>query len=238
MLDSHHYRSDVTDWQTKRRESRGANVARILTAAETLCARYGSGKTNVCDIATYLNMSPANVYRFFPSKLAIYDALVARVLDNNFPVLRPGSGTLTGAESLRAFILELHRRVLALMHEEANLFELLTHADDERWPAFEAHAKRVRAIVAEFVEVGVREQEFRQQDSLRAAECLCASTAALWEPKAIKNFHFRRSITTPEDLVSFSIEALRVSGRGVRAPGTGDGAGGSPSHLELPRLPK
>ncbi|WFU51321.1 TetR/AcrR family transcriptional regulator [Sinorhizobium terangae] len=210
MLDSDHCRTDVDNRGTRRQESRGANVARILSAAETLCALYGSGKTNVCDIASYLKMSPANVYRFFPSKLAIYDELVARVLDNNFPVIQPVSGTLTSAESLRVFILELHRRVLALMRKQENLFELLTVADDERWPAFEAFVKRVRDIVAEFVEVGVRAREFRRQDSLRAAECFCASTAALWEPKAIRNFHLRRSLTAPDDLVSFSVEALRI----------------------------
>ena len=209
MLDSDNCRSDMTNRRTRRQESRGTNVARILSAAETLCAIYGSGKMNVRDIASYLKMSPANVYRFFPSKLAIYDELAARVLDDNFPVMQPDSGRFTSAETLREFMLGLHRRILVLMREEEKLFELLTVADDERWPAFEAHAKRVREIVAELVEEGVRVQEFRQQDSLRAAECLCASTAGLWEPKAIKNFHFRHSLITPEDLISFSVEALR-----------------------------
>jgi AcrR family transcriptional regulator len=209
MLDIDNGRLDMTNRRTGRQESRGTNVARILSAAETLCAIYGSGKTNVRDIASYLKISPANVYRFFPSKLAIYDELVARVLEDNFPVMQPDSGTLTSAETLREFMLGLHGRVLALMRDEEKIFELLTLADQERWPAFEAHAKRVRDVVAALVEEGVRAQEFPQQDSLRAAECLCASTAALWEPKAIKNFQFRHSLITPQDLISFSVEALR-----------------------------
>ncbi|MCV9963222.1 TetR/AcrR family transcriptional regulator [Pararhizobium sp. BT-229] len=206
----------MTNRRTRRQESQASNAARILSAAERLCAIYGSGKTNVSDIASHLKMSPANVYRFFPSKLALYDGLVARVLEDNFPVIEPGSKGLTSAESLRVFILELHRRVLALMRDEEKIFELLTVADDESWPAFETHADRVRDAVAEFVEEGVRAQEFRQQDSLRAAECLCASTAALWEPKAFKNANFRRSLITPEDLVSFSVEALRNGPLGCR----------------------
>jgi len=209
MFDSDNCRQDMTDRRTRRQENRGANVARILGAAETLCALYGSGKTNVRDIASYLNMSPANVYRFFPSKLALYDELVKRVLEDNVPVMQFDSERLTNAEKLRKLMLGLHQRVLALMRDEEKIFDLLTVADDERWPAFEAHAKRTRDIVAELVEAGIRAQEFRQQDSLRAAECLCASTAALWEPKAIRNFHSRHSVITPEDLISFSIEALR-----------------------------
>lgn len=209
MLDSDQRRSDMTDRQTRRQESQGTHAARILSAAETLCARYGIGKTNVCDIAGYLKMSPANVYRFFPSKLAMYDELVARVLDDNFPPTYPDCKRSTNADKLKEFTLGLHRRVLALMRDEEKLFELLTVADEERWPAFEAHVRRVGDVVAELIEEGARAQEFCRQDSLQAAACFCASTAALWEPKAFRNFHFRRSLTTPECLVSFSIEPLR-----------------------------
>ncbi|NRQ12816.1 TetR family transcriptional regulator [Ensifer sesbaniae] len=209
MLDSDHCRSDVTNRRTRRQESRGTHAASILSAAETLCALYGIGKLNVCDIASYLKMSTANVYRFFPSKLAIHDALVARVLDDNFPPTHPDFGRFTSAQRLREFMLGLHRSALALMRDEEKLFELLTVADEERWTAFEAHVIRVRDVIAEYVLEGVCAQEFRRQDSLRAAECFCASTAALWEPKAIKNFQFRRSLITAEGLISFCIEPLR-----------------------------
>jgi hypothetical protein len=39
-------------------------------------AIYGAGKTDVRDIASFRNVSPANVYRFSLSKLAIWDELV------------------------------------------------------------------------------------------------------------------------------------------------------------------
>ena len=42
--------------------------ARIMETAETLFRRLGYAKTTVADIASELGMSPANVYRFFPSK--------------------------------------------------------------------------------------------------------------------------------------------------------------------------
>lgn len=209
MLDGDQYRSDMTDRQAGRHEGQVTHAASILSAAETLCALYGIGKLNVCDIAGYLNMSTANVYRFFPSKLAIHNALVARVLDDNFPPTHPDFGGFTSAERLREFMLGLHRSALALMRDEEKLFELLTVADEERWTAFEAHVIRVRDVIAEYVLEGVCAQEFRRQDSLRAAECFCASTAALWEPKAIKNFNLRHSLIAPESLISFSIEPLR-----------------------------
>ena len=45
--------------------------ARILEVAEEHFRRIGYHKTSVADIASELGMSPANVYRFFPSRDAI-----------------------------------------------------------------------------------------------------------------------------------------------------------------------
>ena len=53
---------------------------RIMDAAEALFRRLGFGKTAVADIAADLRMSPANVYRFFPSKNAIVEAICQRCL--------------------------------------------------------------------------------------------------------------------------------------------------------------
>ena len=54
--------------------------ALILETAEALFRRLGFAKTTVADIATDLGMSPANIYRFFPSKNAIVDAICQRCL--------------------------------------------------------------------------------------------------------------------------------------------------------------
>ena len=54
--------------------------ARILETAEALFRRLGFAKTAVADIAAELGMSPANVYRFFPSKTAIVQAICHRCL--------------------------------------------------------------------------------------------------------------------------------------------------------------
>src|SRR5499427_9836913 len=53
---------------------------RIMQTAEMLFRRLGFAKTAVADIAAELRMSPANVYRFFPSKTAIVQAICQRCL--------------------------------------------------------------------------------------------------------------------------------------------------------------
>jgi AcrR family transcriptional regulator len=53
---------------------------RILDAAEAALRRFGTEKTNVVDIARALEMSHANIYRFFPNKKALLQAVADRWL--------------------------------------------------------------------------------------------------------------------------------------------------------------
>ena len=62
--------------ETQRQET----VTRILDSAEKLFRHYGYAKTNVADVAKDLGMSPANIYRFFASKVEIHQAICARLL--------------------------------------------------------------------------------------------------------------------------------------------------------------
>jgi AcrR family transcriptional regulator len=53
---------------------------RILDAAEATLRRHGIEKTNVVDIARALDMSHGNIYRHFPSKQALINAVAVRWL--------------------------------------------------------------------------------------------------------------------------------------------------------------
>jgi AcrR family transcriptional regulator len=55
--------------------------ARILEVAEQHFRRIGYHKTSVADIAAKLGMSPANIYRFFPSRDAINESICGRVVN-------------------------------------------------------------------------------------------------------------------------------------------------------------
>jgi AcrR family transcriptional regulator len=70
--------------------------ARILEVAEEYFRRVGHRKTSVADIASELGMSPANVYRFFPSRDAINESICQRVVSEIAEIAqsarnRPGS---------------------------------------------------------------------------------------------------------------------------------------------------
>jgi len=52
----------------------------ILQAAEEVLRRHGPAKTNVVDVARALNVSHGSVYRHFPSKAALREAVAERFL--------------------------------------------------------------------------------------------------------------------------------------------------------------
>lgn len=55
--------------------------ARILEVAEGHFRSVGYHRTSVADIASELGMSPANIYRFCPSRDAINESICGRVLE-------------------------------------------------------------------------------------------------------------------------------------------------------------
>jgi AcrR family transcriptional regulator len=54
----------------------------ILDAAEEVLRRYGPAKANVVDVARALNVSHGTVYRHFPSKAALREAVAERWLES------------------------------------------------------------------------------------------------------------------------------------------------------------
>src|SRR6478609_6286079 len=68
------------------RSERGVEMAEalstqaILDTAEEVLRRYGPAKASVVDVARALNVSHGSVYRHFPSKAALRDAVTERWL--------------------------------------------------------------------------------------------------------------------------------------------------------------
>src|SRR6516165_1076828 len=82
--------------------------ARIMDTAEALFRRLGYHKTAVADNAAELKMSPANVYRFFPSKNAIIEAICQRCLGEcEDRAWAPARSRGTAAERIELLVLEI-----------------------------------------------------------------------------------------------------------------------------------
>jgi AcrR family transcriptional regulator len=137
--------------------------ARIIETAEALFRRLGFAKTAVADIAGELGMSPANVYRFFPSKNAIVEAICQRCLseldEKAWVVAR--SRASAGARIERLF-LEIMKYHLENLIEEKRVHDIVLVAMENNWEAVQAHMERIRAIIEVILRDGIESGEFER----------------------------------------------------------------------------
>jgi AcrR family transcriptional regulator len=196
----------------KRLDRAEDTAARIMDVAEELFRRLGYAKTAVADIARELNMSPANVYRFFPSKSAINDAICARHFVEVDDLLRGiVAENRSAGERLEHFVLELHRHNKSRCAAERQLHEMVRVAMEESWTAVEAHIALIRALLAEIVTDGIRRGEFAADlDPREAAGAIFTASVGVLHPALIAQFAHTDLEGDARRLVRFLARALRA----------------------------
>ena len=196
-----------TPAETQRQEA----VTRILDSAEKLFRHYGYAKTNVADIARDLGMSPANIYRFFASKVEIHQAICARLLKTmqTLAELVLRQEDVSVEERLRQWILAMHKITVETMMDQEKVHEMVVVALERDWHVVDAHIDRLNAIVTSAIREGILAGEFPEQDPESAARCFGASTALLCHPQLVAQCLHKPNRATPEELVEFAIRALK-----------------------------
>jgi AcrR family transcriptional regulator len=159
---------------------------RIVHAAIRSYREVGHRKTTVADIARGASMSPANVYRFFPSRQAIDEAVVAELLEQVSTAAthaaRSGSAALLRLGAALRTISQLHEDWLA---NDSKIHELIAAAARENWPITVSHADRIRGVVRSIIAAGQASGEFRPGRPLALACCLLEAMDAYLSPLRI-----------------------------------------------------
>jgi len=159
---------------------------RIMDAAEALFRRLGFGKTAVADIAAELRMSPANVYRFFPSKNAIVEAICQRCLgeleEKAWAVARSRG---SAAERIERLVLEnlAYHKENHLTDQRVN--DMVLAAIELSWGAIRAHKEHMRMIFEAILRDGVGTGEFESIDPREASPLLMLSLVQFCHPMLV-----------------------------------------------------
>ena len=96
---------------------------RILEAAEEVLRRYGPAKANVVDVARALGVSHGSVYRHFPSKAALRDAVTERWLESiSEPLEAIAAGKGTAPQRLERWLDRLVQTKRRKALEDPELF--------------------------------------------------------------------------------------------------------------------
>jgi AcrR family transcriptional regulator len=160
--------------------------ARIVEAAEVLFRRLGYAKTAVADIATELGMSPANVYRFFPSKNAIVEAICQRCLgeleEKAWSAARAKGPAARRLERLYLEILAYHKENL-LVDQRVN--DIVLVAMELSWEAIRRHKEVILTVVEVLLRDGIASGEFENVDPRETATFIMRSMVSSCHPMMI-----------------------------------------------------
>ncbi|MQW89353.1 TetR family transcriptional regulator [Sinorhizobium saheli] len=190
--------------------ARQENITRILDSAERLFRHYGYAKTNVADIARDLDMSPANIYRFFASKTEIHQALCARMLAANYQqAFEISRLPLSPTERLRRYAHAQHKLTVETMLDEQKVHEMVVVAIEREWHVIEKHIDRIDQLLAGVIREGIEAGEFAEQDPEVAARCFDASLITLCHPQMVAQCLAKQNRATPDELIEFAIKALK-----------------------------
>lgn len=166
-----------------------ATRERIVETAERIFREVGYAKTTVADIAGSLGMSPANVYRYFPTKAHINEEICDRLV-RGIEIRCVGSIGEEGTffERIRSFVLEYHRSIKESILKENRLYDMVSIAMEQHWPVIQAHSERIRSILLSLLDRGVAAGEFKDMDRYKTARAVQEAIAIFVYPPLLERW--------------------------------------------------
>nr|BEK69428.1 TetR family transcriptional regulator [Kitasatospora purpeofusca] len=134
----------------------------ILSATEDVLRRFGPAKATVVDVARTLGVSHGSVYRFFPSKAALREAVTERWLAQAHDELRLiTEETGPAAERLHRWLATLFAAKRRKALDDPQLFATYMTLVGENSDTVDAHIGTLIAQIADIVRDGVASEEFQ-----------------------------------------------------------------------------
>ncbi len=162
----------------------------IIEVAERLFRRVGFQKTTISDIARELQMSPANVYRFFGAKAEINEAVACRMLrEIEGFVADIGKQQGPAGEKLRGVIALIEKLNAQRSVSDRKLHELFVTAYDENWPIMRGHFDMLDKTLAQIIGQGMDTGEFRTGDAELAATLVRSAVIRFCHPRTHGGMH-------------------------------------------------
>ena len=156
---------------------------KILEAAEEVLRRFGPSKTTVVDVARALGVSHGSVYRHFPSKAALRDAVAERWLHRiSDPLEAVVRGKQPAPERLRKWLDALMAAKRRRCLDEAELFTTYVGLAADAREVIKAHVDTLVDQIARIIADGIKSGAFTVKDAEVAARSVFDATARFHNP--------------------------------------------------------
>jgi AcrR family transcriptional regulator len=185
---------------------------RILEATEDVLRRFGLAKATVVDVARALDVSHGSVYRHFPSKASLREAVAKRWLDRvNAPLQKIADETGPAPARLERWL----RAMIAIKHkkvgDDPEMFATYLSLAQEACKVVRAHKDGLVDQVAHILSDGVKQGVFEISDLKTTARALFEATSRFHHPAHAEEWK-------DPDLSARIDAVLALLLRGVEAP--------------------
>ncbi len=161
--------------------------ARLLVVAAGHVRRFGANRVTVVGVAGEAGMTHANVYRYFPSKVALLDAVAGAALRPIETLLADIAAAPDPADDkLERMILGLWRAYRDFLEADRNIFDVYVTAVATSRGLARKHRGRVRTLFERVVDEGVATGAFEPRDRERALSLLTDTFYRFTHPAAIR----------------------------------------------------
>jgi AcrR family transcriptional regulator len=156
---------------------------RILEVTEDVLRRFGLAKATVVDVARALDVSHGSVYRHFPSKASLREAVAKRWLDRvNAPLQKISESSGPAPARLESWL----RTMIAIKHqkvrEDPEMFETYLTLAREACKVVKAHKDGLVDQIARILSDGIKQGAFQVADVKASARAVFDATIRFHHP--------------------------------------------------------
>jgi len=156
---------------------------RILEVTEDVLRRFGLAKATVVDVARALDVSHGSVYRHFPSKASLRQAVAKRWLDRaNAPLEKIAESSGPAPARLENWFRTMFEIKYKKVSEDPEMFQTYLTLAREACEVVKAHKERLVDQVAHILEDGVKQGVFQVADVKVSARAVFDATIRYHHP--------------------------------------------------------
>ncbi|GGP48513.1 TetR family transcriptional regulator [Saccharothrix coeruleofusca] len=184
----------------------------ILDTAEEVLRRFGPAKATVVDVARALGVSHGSVYRHFPTKVALREAVTRRWLDRGRAELAElAAGDAPASRRLRDWLNALFEAKRRKAAEDPELFATFSVLVDKRSGVAAAHVSQLEEELTRIISDGVASGEFAPRDPRTTARAVFDATSRFHNPSHAADWVSPDIRAAFDAVVSLVVSGLRSS---------------------------
>ncbi|MGB8400458.1 TetR family transcriptional regulator [Bradyrhizobium sp.] len=156
---------------------------RILEVTEDVLRRFGLAKATVVDVARALDVSHGSVYRHFPSKASLRQAVAKRWLDRvNAPLQKIAEASGPAPARLERWLRTMFSIKHKKLSDDPEMFATYLTLAQEACEAVRAHRQGLVDQIAQILSDGVKQGVFQVADPGASARALFDATSRFHHP--------------------------------------------------------